>query len=389
MHIKGLIIVAMCMACLLKANAQPPGSEPEADIRSLEFYNAGQWKELLNYGKSAFAAGVDFPLLRMRTGYSAFMLGKYSQSLIQYKKVLEQDAENEVAIYYCYLNNILLNNVSVAGYYAAKLPDGTKEIEKVNGVKITTIETEYSYKRPTISTRGDAQYARAGISSRLGSRTQLHFSTAFYKQIISEPELSSVTDNRNIDIQQHELYSKIEVAASGKWSLVGAYHYLYTPFNNFIYHNHIGYAAVKFHTPYINLQAAANLGRIGDSALTQLDGTFSIYPFGNLNMYLISRLSHGNTFTFSQVAGIKIFKGAWLEGNVVAGTYRKLLEKDALYVYNDIDTKKLKAGTSIYISVSKKLNVSASYTFERKLKIFTNNLFFNQHSINGGLSWNF
>jgi hypothetical protein len=75
---KSIIIIITCLFCFSIVNAQGPASEIEADVKSLELYNNSQWKELLTYGKSAIAAGIDFPLLRMRTGYSAFMLGNYS-----------------------------------------------------------------------------------------------------------------------------------------------------------------------------------------------------------------------------------------------------------------------------------------------------------------------
>jgi hypothetical protein len=378
-----------CFFCVTIAKAQVPSSEVEADIKSLELYNGGQWEDLLFYGKSAIAAGIDFPLLRMRTGYSAYMLGNFSQSLLQYKKVLGSDSTNDIARYYCYLNNIYLNNLSTAGYYAKKLSTETRETNKIKSSKLTSIETEYSYKVPDDASRGNGQYGRVGLNAQLGFKTELSVSGAFYKQIISEPKLAGVRNNNSIDINQTEFYTKLNVAVSEGVSVIGAYHYLNTPFNNIIYNNNVGLIGVKFHTPYVNVQAAANIGNIGDSTITQFDGTLTVYPLGNVKLYTISRISASKDITFSQVAGVSIFKGAWIEGNIVAGKFQTLLENDALYVFNDIDTKTLKAAGSVYVTLFHHWTASANYTFERKQKYGTTNIYFNQQSITGGLVWYF
>ena len=390
MYSKRIVALFIFLFCLGKLFSQTPSSVAEADIKSLELYNASQWKDLLQYGKSAFQNDIDFPVLRMRMGYSAFMLGNYSQSLVQYESVLKTGAATELldaAIYYCYLNNVYLNNISSAGYYASILPEATRTNEKIQKVKLRAVEAEYGFKHPQDPFRADADYTRLGIITQLGYRLQWHASAAMYNQIISEPGYDSVKNNTNINIQQREFYTKMQLAVSDKISIIGAYHYIHTPFNNFIYNNQIGFAAIKYATPFVHVQAGANIGKLGDSSFQQIDGTLKVLPLGNLNLYFISRFSSGKTFTFSQIAGLKLMKNVWIEGGVVAGTYNTLLENDALYVYNDIDEKRLKVGGTLYVTLFKKLNVSVNYTVEQKKKIFTKNNF-NQQSINGGLVWN-
>jgi hypothetical protein len=57
-----------------------------ADSASLALFIAEKWQSLYEYGNSTMKEGIDFSSLRMRTGYAAFMLGKYSQSLKYYSK---------------------------------------------------------------------------------------------------------------------------------------------------------------------------------------------------------------------------------------------------------------------------------------------------------------
>ena len=387
--LKKILITGICFFCLLRVNGQLTSRETKADSTSLELYNSGSWRELLKFSKTVFANGTDFPLLRMRAGYSAFVLGNYSECLVHYKKALEKDPSNEIAIYYCYLSNLLLNNDLPSRFYSSKLPQITRDNEKIKRFKVSSLQAEYSVKKPTNADRGTAQYKRIGIKFQPGFRTEITASAARYRQLISEPSFTAVSNNENIDINQKELYGRLAFSATCNLTLTAAFHYLYTPFNNFIYKNKVIMAAIKYHTPYVNIQLSANLAHLADSSFNQYDGIFSTYPLGNQKIYTISRISFGNDFTFSQVAGFGITRYSWIEGNIVAGSYHKLIENDGLYVYNDIDRKKFRSGITLYALLFRRMTASVNYTFERKLKIFSTNNFFNQNSINGSLTWNF
>ena len=389
MYTKRLLILFTCSMFFFYSHAQVTDTLAGADAHSLSLFNAGQWKELLKYGKQTLAEGTDFPLLRMRTGYAAFMLGNYSQSLKQYKRVFDDDLTNSIALYYVYLNNIYLNNRTSAGYYAGKLSVETKASEKISTFKLSGIETEYSYKVPGDTMRKNAQYARLGINLQLNHKLELQQSAALYNQQISEPLLFAVADNRHIHVNQKEYYAKLIFAPTGNISLIGGFHYFYTPYNNFTYNNTIIFGGIKYTMPFVHFKAMANFGHITDSIYNQYDLAVSLFPMGNTKLYFITRAAYGDQLTISQVAGFNPVKNIWLEGNITLGKFNNLLENDALYMYNDIDQKQIKTGGSIYALLSKKLILSVNYTFEQKLKYQSINHYFYQHSINGGLTWKF
>ena len=186
------------------------------DERSLKLYNEGKWTSLLEYGKTAIKNGVDFPYLRMRTGYAAYMLGKYAESLKQYAFVYNNDKKNESAAYFCYVNNLYLNNTLNAHYYAAKLSDTTLRYYKIKRFKLSSVSSEFSYKLPGNSTRGNASYGRIGLNTQLGHRAELQLSGAFYNQTINESLMTAVTNNDKIAIKQNEYYLKLLFARIGK-----------------------------------------------------------------------------------------------------------------------------------------------------------------------------
>ena len=388
-HKRILMAFGLCFSVILTTHAQESKSLPEVDYHSLQLFNAGDWKSLLKYGQEQISSGVEFPLLRMRTGYAAFMLGNFSQSLIHYKKVLEDDAENNIALYYVYLNHLYLNNTTAYRYYAGRLPQETKTVEKISSTKISGLNAEFSYKIPDEASRGNATYGRIGVGTQLGYRAELQVSGALFNQQLSEPALTGVVNNRNINNNQKEFYSKLTYAASGSISLLAGYHYIYTPFNNLIYNNHLAFTGIRITSPYIHTKVMAAFGNITNTTYNQYDLTISTFPLGNTNLYTISRAAYGDALTFSQVAGFRVAKPLWLEGNITLGRYNNLLENDALYVLNDIDTKQFKMGGSVYLAITPKSLLSFNYTFDQKLRYATTEYNFNQHSLNTAISWKF
>ena len=388
-HKRILMACWLCFAVILTTHAQESKSLSEVDIYSLQLYNASDWKGLLQYGKEQIALHVEFPLLRMRTGYAAYMLGNFSQSLIHYTKVFEDDRENNIALYYVYLNHLYLNNTSASRYYAGRLPQETKTSEKISSTKISGVNGEYSYKIPDEASRGNATYGRIGLNTQVGYRTEVQVSGALFNQHLSEPALTGVVNNRNINNNQKEFYSKFTFAATGSVSLLAGYHYIYTPFNNLIYNNHLVFTGIRITSPYVHTKFMAAFGNMTNKTYNQYDLTISTFPLGNTNLYTISRAAYGDALTYSQVAGYRVAKPLWLEGNITLGRYNNLLENDALYVFNDIDSKRFKIGGSAYIAITPKSLLSFNYTFDQKLRYGTTGNYFNQHSLNTALSWKF
>ena len=383
-----LVFVISCLVCLHTHIQAQDLSIAEADGQSLALFNKGDWKGLVSYGNEQLKNKIDFPLLRMRMGYAAYMQGNFSQSLIQYKKVWKEDKTNETALYYVYLNNLYLNNTNEATFYAGNLSKASIPNKK-SAVRISCIETEFGIKIPSNNFRKNANYFRLGLNIQLGKYIELQQSGMFYGQNISERDIVGVKNNNNISINQGEYYAKMTTVLGGNVSLVGGLHYLNTSFNNLIYNNIIGFGGIKLTTPYLHVKAMANFANISGNNYTQFDAVLSLYPLGNTKFYAISKAYLGNSFVFSQVAGVSLSKKIWLEGLVMLGAYDVLLNNDALYVYNDIDTKKFSAGGSLYASLGKKTIFSINYTFDDKTKFNTTNNNFYQQSITGGLKWTF
>lgn len=383
------IILTLLAAGPLLAAAQQPTYD-EVATKSYALYQQGSWKELLHYGREAVRSGQDFVLLRLRLGYAAVQLHNWSEALRHYEAVLREDSHNETAWYYTWLCRSYLNQPAAAGNALAHLTREQRAKEGLKPVAITGVGLESSYKLTDVTLREDALYTRLDGDLRVGWRWNLRQSGALYHQQIGARQLTAVKNNNQIDIRQWEYYAQLSGGLSRHLEVKGSYHFLYTPFNNFIYYNHVGQLALKYYGSSWDLQLSGAYAQLTDSTLQQYDAQLSWYPLGNLDLYAIGSASwnsNGGGFAFGRtVLGGRVWKNTWLEGAATLGHFRNTLEKDAQYVYHAIDPNRQKMGITAYYLAGKAL-LHAGYTYEERELAGYPNYVFHQHSITGGISW--
>jgi hypothetical protein len=377
---------------VMNVAAQQEYSFTAVDSQSYALYQQANWKALLSYGKTAIAHNQDFLLLRLRTGYAAFMLANYSEALKHYEAVLAEDKYNSTAHYFIYWSRIHLAQTELAMAEVKYLAKGAIEDKKLKPADVTSTEIELSFKQTTAERRENPFYGRIGLGNRFSYALHMQQSVATYQQRINEPLLTAVSHNEKINIRQLEYYNRLLLNIDRHWQLKAAWHYLYTPFNNFKYNNHLLLFGLKYHGNYYDLQADAISGKLTDTSLQQYNLRLGVYPLGNLNLYFFStamlRQQQKSAFNFKQVLGLKLMKNIWLEGDVTLGEFQNLAENDALYVYNAIDLNKSKAGVTAYILLKGKSMLQLGYTGEKR-QLLGKTTTFQQHSITGGLSWKF
>lgn len=393
MPTKRFLLICLLAGLSLHTIAQTP-ELAETDRISYDLYQRASWKELLSYGKEELKAGHDFDLLRLRLGYAAFMLGRYSESLKQYDALLKRDHANQTAHYYSWLCRTYLNQPEQAGYHVTYFPAEWMKEGNHKKLALTSVGVEYSHKSTDQLRRGDASYGRFDLSNRWTHNVHMQQAIGFYQQTINEPTLPNVVQNKsNIDIGQKEYYNKLTLNLDRHWQVKAAYHFVYTPFNNLIYYNNLGMLGLQYNGNYVNWQVDAVVGQVTDTLQQQYNLSVTYYPLGNLNVYGISTLMLRNRngasgLNVKQVIGCKLMKHAWLEANATLGKFSNLSENDALYLYHAIDANQIKLGATAYIVFNKHLLGQLGYNFEQRA-IYYYQQSFNQHSITGGLSWKF
>jgi len=354
----------------------------KADSISLSLFNLAEWQQLIDFGSESINNGEDFSLLRLRLGYASFVRQNYGAALNHYDKILQVDKKNQIAIYYSYLCNLYLNRIEDASYLASKLDTNIIEGEPVKPFKIISAGAEAGGKFTNIYERGNSFFSRAFLETRLNYKLNLATSFTYFNQPV-----------RDDNIEQPGYYARINYQPFRKLNFIGAYHYMRSNLRQRVYQNNAALLGLRYADSGSALQADFILSQIGEEKTRQYNLKFTRYISGNLDFYSTTKVSvidvlSNNNLVLQQIFGVKPIRNLWVEGMVTLGNQYNYAEADALYIYNGFDKTKFKAGGNCYFLLKQHLLLGLNYTFERK----SDNIFrFNylQHSINGGITWNF
>jgi hypothetical protein len=392
------LIILLCSAGLVKGQQITYGY---IDSLSYAQYMAGDWDNLIETANIAKKADITFPLLSMRIGYAAFMKGNNSLSLKHYSNALDFDSFNQDALYYAVLNNSLLLRRDAAAYISLNLNDDRKKPLNVGYKKwVELIDVESSLKPTNTETRKVGQYYRFGIGNRINYRWRLYHSLISYRQHLLTPnnDINSGPPNRNKQTtfrsylaNDYQYYLKSEVFLNSKLSLINAFHYTSTYFDNATYTSSIVNIGFKLTQPYLDYKLELNFGQMLDSLQTQVAISSTYYPFGNLNFYGNSRLSfqsrtNTSQINYAQMFGFKLSSKVWLETHATLGQIKNFMDNEALYIYDALDVGKFRIGATLLIPFTSKFSLLTNYYYEQK-QLYLLNTKYNLNSFTIGISW--
>lgn len=369
------------------------------DSMSYQYYLNGDWDSLLAIGKLAEKENITFPNLSMRLGYASLIKGNNSLSLKYYYQALEQNSYNQDALYYAVLNNTLLSRRETASFLSKNLNDKLKLPLHVGYKKLAeTIDFETSIKPTNTELRKTGQFYRIGLGNRINYRWNIFHSISSYRQNILISENNIVqnlprpnTQLSNYLVKDFQYYLKSEYHLNRNFSLINAFHFTYTNFDNSTYNTSIINCGLKYLNPFADIKLEISSGVLIDSLLTQVALSSIYHPKGNLNFYGGSRLSFQkrtnlSQVNFSQMLGIKLNQKVWLEMHGTFGQIKNFIDKDAFYIYDALDAGNYRIGASVIIAVNSRLSLTTNYYYEQK-KLYQKNSNYNLHSFTLGLSW--
>lgn len=398
--------------------AQEPITYHSADSISYQYYLAGDWDKLINFGNEAIRQDVDFKNLRKRVGYAHFVKADFFSAQNQYLKALKFDTGDEDVKQYLYYCGINLGDKGSSKYYASKLSvDNQKYMGLKSNKFFDVIDVEYNHKINSVSSRSNPTYLRAGLSSQLTYRLSLYQSFSNFNQ----SELNAITDpTPNIIVSesarktQNEYYASLNWQISSKTSLLVGYHYLnakvldtVTVVDNSLPTTHPNYKTITPGTTFYpgNMfiaKASTKFNRFDfslygstftmDSLTTNQIGVQLGYLIpGKKSIYLKTSIyqlleTNNNHLVFSQSAGLVLLKNLWLEGSVTLGNLKNYADGNGLYMFNSTDETTFRTAATLMWSPGKKLSFFGNYGYDKKLNI-SNNTTYNQNSITGGIIW--
>ena len=136
----------------------------------------------------------------------------------------------------------------------------------------------------------------------------------------------------------------------------------------------------------------------------QFQGTLiaGVYPFANLNQYVLARISFLSEDDeinrhYKVITGSKIFSRLWIQGSYHTGELKNAHDENGLLVYNSSGKITSRATFTAFILLSNKLTLQFDYSLTKQedsylqyttyTKYVWKAVNYNNHHIIGGLKW--
>jgi hypothetical protein len=119
------------------------------------------------------------------------------------------------------------------------------------------------------------------------------------------------------------------------------------------------------------LSLNGSYSNLNNKKQTQIGGSFTVYPLGNLDLYSISRVTgfiqkKDKRLILSQTAGGRVWKRFWLEGNFIWGDLTNTNTGNGSIVYNNVGKIDYRLEGNLIWPCSKHLEFSLNYQYFQK-----------------------
>lgn len=383
------------IALFLSFNALVVSGQGRSDFSSIDsltykYYLDGNWKKLIITGKEALNSGIDYKFLRQRLGYAYYIKGDYLDARKHLLKALEYDSFNPFTLEYLYYSSLLSGKGEYSGRLIKKLePELKKKLSIAAPGLISAIDLEYNFKYSGSVLRSNPQYFRLGLYSRLGASSSLYQSFSKYSQNLKILEKGSLNTYSS---KQPEYYGILNINAPSRLIIRTGYHFISTTSGNLSERSNLFILSVSpdFNRFVIDITASM-LYYKGTSVFQATLEPGYVFP-GSSGFYLKSGVSfmteNGNArFIYNPVAGMRLIRWLWLEGNITSGDMDRYNDYKGLYVYNSYDPIVLRAGGTLKLYIGKKTTMWFNYSYEKKEFYENRSYNYKQFSYLGGIKW--
>jgi hypothetical protein len=386
---KGKYLIFLLLFPLVAAAQEKPDFR-KVDSLTYSYYISGDWDNLITVGKNGLASGIDYKFLRQRLGYAYFIKGDYLNAERHFNKALASDSYNQFTLEYLYYSLVNSGKEQYTASIQKRLDPALRAKMKISSfIPVTAIEAEFDYKFSGTTLRSDPRYFRAGISSRLSYRLNLSQSFSDYNTSYS---LQQLARNTKVGIRQRGYYASLSINTSPNTVIRGAYHYLYTASGNSRYSGNLFLLSVEPEFNRFSFEGHGSLFTYQNSYVYQagLIASF-VFPVKS-ELYIkggasyISRNDGGN-FVFNPAAGLRLWKGAWIEAGYAKGNMDRYNDFNGLYVYNTYDPVVSRSGATFTYYLGRHVSFWINYSFETKEYNEDKSYSYNQFSYLGGFKW--
>lgn len=419
---------------------------PKVDTETYALWQKGDWKNLIKVGKQALNSNIDFYYLRVRMGIAYYETKNYHAAIYQLEKAYQlnqQESYLKEYLYYSYLyagrdmEAQIIYSTSDASFQKKIGHNKESFIDGFNlqyGLRFMADDSAIKdFPADYTAPNNGAQEINKSLNIlSVGLRhdfypkfTLNHAYTNIQKEsfehLIVDNTIETI-ENYKTSINQYYISGNSRVAKS--LNLIYGMHILnirypikvtyfrqgnvFTKTETANKINLVGFVSLYKDLKYITLGASASFANLNSAIQTQADLSVTTYPLGNLALYTTSTASlqrelypsgkHNDEFVFNQLIGFKTVKFLWFEGHITIGNLSNFVANNGLSVFNGIGTIKQRVGGRAIVLINPKLNLQISYTYNQMESYFIesmnvdkkyNPIKYNNHSITGGIVWNF
>lgn len=435
-----LVFSIFFLTIIINGNAQPIVNSADAEQKSLQFYNKGDWAQLVKFGEKAISRGYDYFYLRVRVGIACFEQKKYLKAIKHFEKAIDFNSSDSLALEYLYYSYIFAGRGNDARALTAIFPESLKNrikppknkvLESVyleGGIGLSNLEGIYKtvdidgqfdiYGETTITK--NMSYGHIGTGHQLGNKWSLYQGYSNIRiKMLRDIKINNKDTFDTYHLTQHDYYISV-IGQLKRFTISPAFHFINVNFgklnarydmlqNKYIFTNK--------DTSFINYSASLSVSRaIGIftygismayshlNSYNQIQGGISVayFPFSNTNFYGSSMLvclneNNENRLVMGQKLGVKLLSKLWAEGGITYGNLQNYTENNSFVVFNTGDKIVYKYGVALLSPLTKNLQLSIRYdAFSRENSYYRmNNLYkiepvsidYITQTIVGGLKW--
>jgi hypothetical protein len=441
------IIIAFCLiATGFSSFSQVPISMSEVDTETYGLWLTKDWDGLIKKGKNAINQGIDFYYLRVRMGIAYYEKNNYHMAVKHFETAY---AANPGEIYlkeYLYFAYLFSGREPEALRLASSFPEDLKVKVGANINKFIdyfdvyygrnflddpavagnySIDIDPQIDGSQIISKG-YDLISIGLSHRIGPAfsidqryTGLSKTNFVYYQ---KDGLAGTKPDQKTTLHQYYISGNVRMAKN--LALSGGLHYINIryPLETVVFsqgrnwvktitiskNDFVGFVSLYRQFSYFTIGGAFYYAGLNNAEQYQKDVSLILYPFGNLNFYAISVLSHQseedhieglrNRIVFNQELGVRLTDKIWAEGYGSFGELHNFIGAGGEAIFNSLDIIRKRYGGRLVVSPNRKLGFRIDYTWVENESTYIpgsaeitynrNKIKYVNHSITGGITLN-
>ena len=440
------LIISLFILITFFSHAQQPLSLVSVDAQTYTLWQKKDWNGLIAMGKQALKADIDFYYLRVRLGIAYYEKKNYHMALHHFEKAYKMQSHESYLKEYLYYSYLFAGRETDARAFAETLPESMKEKVGLGKKKVVDgLDLFYSYvinpdqsisDNYTIDVdllKDGSQFISKSLGVfNLGLMHEIKSNFSIYQaysniqkksfMFLQEDGVATTEVDNSSSLNQYYFSGNLRVAKGLNMSV--GFHYINLRYpvettgfgqgqpqlvKSYIYeHDLLGFVSAYKNFSYFTLGISVYYAALNGANQLQNDYQLSFYPLGNLNLYTISTVSlqreifsqnaYDNRFAFHQLIGTKVLKSLWFEGFATYGDMHNFIRNNGSTVYNGTDVIKGIYGGRFIVFIKPQIKFSLTYNYQnlesyfnsgQDYRIGLNKIEYSNHSLTGGLTWNF